>query len=174
MTKLMIGFLAAVLSVTCAKANGVDRDAIVATHNKWRAQVGVETLSYSPELEISAQAWANKLKQTNHCQMQHSEPKGQYGENLFWQSANVWSDGRRELVNVPSQLPVDSWGGEKRDYNYAKNSCAHGKMCGHYTQMVWKTTTTVGCAMAICEDSLEQVWVCQYQPAGNFVGKKPY
>ena len=47
-------------------------------------------------------------------------------------------------------------------------------MCGHYTQMVWQTSTKVGCAMAVCEDSQEQVWVCQYQPAGNWVGKKPY
>jgi hypothetical protein len=28
--------------------------------------------------------------------------------------------------------------------------------------------------MAVCGDSQEQVWVCQYQPAGNVVGRKPY
>lgn len=40
---------------------------------------------------------------------------------------------------------------------YATSSCKPGKMCGHYTQMVWKTSTKVGCAYAVCEDSQEQV-----------------
>jgi len=47
-------------------------------------------------------------------------------------------------------------------------------MCGHYTQVVWRSTTTVGCAMAVCKDSQEQIWVCQYQKPGNWVGQKPY
>jgi hypothetical protein len=29
-------------------------------------------------------------------------------------------------------------------------------------------------AIAVCEDTREQVWVCQYQPPGNWVGHKPY
>ncbi len=162
------------LAATQAAAVGVDRAAIVAAHNKWRAEVGVGKLSYSTELEASAQAWADSLKQTNHCQMRHSKPDGRYGENLYWASAVIWSDGRREQQKVTAAKAVDAWGGEKQDYDYADNSCASGKMCGHYTQMVWKTSEKVGCAYAVCDDSKEQVWVCQYQPAGNWVGHKPY
>jgi len=173
---MKIGVLAAALAwlATGLRAQGVDGDAIVAAHNKWRAQVGVGALSYSPELAASAQAWADELKRNNQCRMRHSKTEGRYGENLFWASAVVWSDGRRELSQVAPEKPVDSWGSEKRDYDYARNRCAPGKMCGHYTQMVWKTSTRVGCARAVCEDSREQVWVCQYQPAGNVVGHKPY
>ena len=167
-------FLVLTLGATCAQAGGVDSAAIVAAHNKWRAQVGVGKLSYSPALAASSQAWADNLKQSNQCRMRHSSPDGKYGENLYWASAVVWSDGRRELQKVPSAKPVDSWGSEIHDYDYASNSCKPGKMCGHYTQMVWKTSTRVGCAIAVCEDSREQVWVCQYQPAGNVVGSKPY
>jgi len=162
------------LCSTYATADMVDSETIVATHNKWRAKVGAGKLSYSTELAVSAQAWADHLKQTNQCKMRHSSPEGRYGENLFWASAMIWDDGRRELQKVSSADPVDSWGSEKLDYNYASNSCKPGKMCGHYTQMVWKTSARVGCAMAVCEDSREQVWVCQYQPAGNIVGSKPY
>jgi hypothetical protein len=43
----------------------------------------------------------------------------------------------------------------------------------YYAQLIWPTTTRVGCAMAVCTDTLEQVWVCHYQPAGNRVGTKP-
>jgi pathogenesis-related protein 1 len=171
---LKIFLLAMTLGATSAHAGGVDRKAIVAAHNKWRAEVGVGKLSYSPALEASAQAWADNLKKTNHCQMRHSAPEGRYGENLFWAGAVKWSDGRRELQRVPPETPVDSWGAEKRNYDYANNSCKPGKVCGHYTQVVWKTSTQVGCAYAVCEDSLDQVWVCQYQPAGNIVGRKPY
>lgn len=172
--KFKILFLAILLVSNFAEAEGIDNVKIVAAHNKWRAKVGAGKLSHSPELARSSQAWANHLKQTNHCRMQHSKPQGKYGENLFWASALLWSDGRRELVTVKPEKAVDSWGSEKPDYNYQKNSCTPGKMCGHYTQMVWKDTSRVGCAMAVCEDTKDQIWVCRYQPAGNWVGQKPY
>ncbi len=158
-----------------AQAAKVEPAAIVAAHNKLRAEVGVtKKLTYSKTLAASAQAWANNLKRTNHCQMRHSEPDGKYGENLFWGSAVDWTDGRKELQKVSSKRVVEDWGSEKADYDYNSNQCAAGAMCGHYTQIVWRTTTKVGCGVAVCEDTKEQVWACQYQPAGNWVGKKPY
>ncbi|MES1981195.1 MAG: CAP domain-containing protein [Pseudomonadota bacterium] len=172
--KPIIFLLAAALAVSPAVSAPLDTAAIVSAHNKWRAAVGVPDLSYSPALAVSAQAWAETLKQTNHCAMRHSNSNGQYGENLYWASATQWSDGRIELQQVPAAQVVNSWGSEKSDYDYSNNRCAPGKMCGHYTQLVWRTTRTVGCAMAVCEDSKEQMWVCQYQPPGNWVGEKPY
>jgi len=178
----IILFLGMALAAGCAStteiggevSGPIDRDAMVAAHNKWRAEAGVEPLSYSTELEASAQAWADNLKNTNRCQMRHSKPGGKYGENLYWASAITWSDGRLELQKVTPEMVVDDWGSEKADYNYAKNTCKPGKMCGHYTQVLWRTTTKVGCGYAVCEDSKEQIWVCQYTPAGNWVGRKPY
>lgn len=168
-------FVAVTLATFPAYAGSFDTAALVTVHNKWRAEVGVtDKLSYSPSLAVSAQAWADNLKKTNQCKMRHSKPDGKYGENLYWASALSWSDGRKELQQVSPKQVVDSWSGEKADYDYANNSCAPGKMCGHYTQVVWRTTTKVGCAMAVCEDTQQQVWVCQYQPAGNWVGNKPY
>ncbi len=163
-----------VFATAGANAGEVDRAAMVSAHNKWRAEVGVGKLSYSPELEASAQAWADNLKKTNACRMRHSKPDGRYGENLYWASAIIWSDGRREVQKVSPQMAVDSWGSEKADYDHAANRCKPGKMCGHYTQMVWKSTTQVGCAYAVCEDSKDQIWVCRYTPPGNWVGEKPY
>ena len=168
------------LATLPAYAGDFDPKAFIAAHNKWRSEVGVPKagamgkLSYSPALAVSAQAWADNLKQTNHCQMRHSEPDGKYGENLYWGSAMNWSDGRKEMQKISPQQVVDGWGSEKSDFDYANNSCTPGKMCGHYTQMVWRATKKVGCAIAVCEDSQQQVWVCQYQPAGNWVGNKPY
>lgn len=166
---------AAALADSSAYAGEIDPDAIIAAHNKLRAEAGVtEQLSYSPALAVTAQAWADNLKRTNHCRMRHSKSDGQYGENLYWASAVRWSNGRKELQKVSPQKVVNSWGSEKADYDYANNRCAPGKICGHYTQVVWRSTTSVGCAMAVCEDTQEQVWACQYQPAGNWAGRKPY
>ncbi len=44
--------------------------------------------------------------------------------------------------------------------------------CGHYTQVVWHSTETVGCGKASCGS--EEVWLCNYNPSGNWFGQKPY
>jgi|GEM_PF-608881 len=162
------------LSTFTAHAGEVDPAAIIAAHNKWRAEAGVaEELSYSPALALSAQAWVDHLKYANHCRMRHSETNGQYGENLYWASAVKWSNGKKEMQQVSPEAVVDSWGKERANYDYAKNRCKPGTMCGHYTQIVWRTTSAVGCGSAVCEGTNEQVWACQYLPAGNWVGRGP-
>lgn len=172
--KTIIHFCVAALLTSIAHAESIDASSIVAAHNKWRAEVGVQALSHSPKLAKSAQAWANHLKQSRHCAMQHSKPQGRYGENLFWASPLMWSDGRKELRKVSPTEVIDSWGNEKSDYDLASNACKAGAVCGHYTQIVWRDTLKVGCGMATCGNTHVQIWVCHYSPAGNFVGEKPY
>lgn len=156
-------------------AEPIDSTAIVAEHNQLRAEAGVTTpLHYSAALAKSAQRWANHLKQSRHCQLHHSDTKGRYGENLYWASPLVWSDGRKETRKVMPGEVIASWGKEKADYDHSSNTCAAGASCGHYTQIVWRETLKVGCGMAICGDSHEQVWVCHYSPAGNIAGERPY
>jgi pathogenesis-related protein 1 len=155
-------------SISTPASTSPSADAIVAAHNSWRSAVGVPALTYSDTLAASAQAWADNLKTTKNCSLTHSN--GASGENLYWASA--WSNGPAQTI-TPKQV-VDAWGSEKANYNYASNSCAAGKTCGHYTQVVWKNTTSVGCGMAVCDSPKNQVWVCQYLAAGNYVGQKPY
>lgn len=148
--------------------NPVAPSALVAAHNRWRAQVGVPGLRWSDKLAGVAQEWADHLKD-NGCTMVHSG--NGYGENLYWASPIMWSSGRREFQSKTAQEVTDSWGDEIQYYSYADNSCSG--VCGHYTQVVWKDTKEVGCAMTVCGDK-SQIWVCSYHPAGNFVGHKPY
>lgn len=168
---ILAGCLIAALPV---QAQDFDTGEMVAAHNHWRKAVDAPPLTYSADLAASAQKWADHLKRSNQCRMQHSKPGAMYGENLYWASAIEWTSGKRELQQISPKQVVDSWGSESSDYSYASNSCAKGKVCGHYTQVVWRSTSTVGCAVAVCEDSQEQVWVCQYQPPGNWIGQKPY
>lgn len=145
---------------------------MVAAHNKWRDTVGRPALKWSSSLADTAQAWANSLKNDQACNMTHSRTPG-LGENLFWASALMYSDGTTQLQAMNAAQVVDDWANERLNYRYNSNSCARGKVCGHYTQLVWKNTTEVGCGKAVCADN-SQIWVCNYSPAGNYIGEKPY
>lgn len=147
----------------------------VAAHDRWRAEVGLDGVKWSGALGTAAQTWANHLAQTNACNMRHAtrDILGNTGENLYWAGPVRWSDGRRELQKVSPNKVVGAWGSERDDYDSGSHRCTPGKVCGHYTQMVWKESREIGCAMAQCPD-LSQVWVCRYSPAGNIVGRPPY
>lgn len=58
------------------------------------------------------------------------------------------------------------------DFNNPGNS-KNGKVIGHATQLLWKSTTKVGCATALgsCSDGQHKVFVCQYSPPGNYQGR---
>jgi len=45
---------------------------------------------------------------------------------------------------------VVAWDGEKSDYTFATRTCASGKVCGHYTQVVWAKSKYLGCGYAYC------------------------
>jgi len=159
---------AAVPEANYGRSGTIDQAAMVAAHNRWRAEVGVSGLRWSDKLAGVAQGWANQLK-SESCAMYHSG--NGYGENIYKASALMWSDGRHELQKKTPQQVTDSWGSEIKFYDYAENSCSG--VCGHYTQLVWKDTREVGCGMAVCSDN-SQIWVCSYAPAGNIIGQKPY
>lgn len=136
------------------------KEELVAEHNKWRSKVGVPPLRWSNELEEFAKKWAHKLSKTYGCRMIHSDSS--FGENIFW--ANY---------SVTPKYVVDYWAEERFYYDYSSNSCKTGKICEHYTQIVWKDTKEVGCGKALCVGKGE-IWVCSYNPAGNIRGKRPF
>ena len=146
-------------------------------HNQVRASVGVPPLQWSGRMSAYAQAWAEQLARTNNCKMQHRSHADAaelpVGENLYWASAVMWSDGHNEVQAVTPAAVAQAWADERADYQYASDTCTSGKQCGHYTQMVWRDSTEVGCGMTICPNK-EQLWVCNYNPRGNWVGEKPY
>ena len=145
---------------------------MVTAHDKYRSMVGAPRLIWSASLATTAQAYADKLKVTRACKPEHSHTAG-IGENLYWASAIVSSNDVSKLQAVTATQVTDSWGSEKENYSQVTNTCATGKACGHYTQIIWKATTQIGCGNAVCSDN-SQIWVCNYFPAGNVVGKKPY
>jgi len=125
-------------------------------------------LTWSAAAAQVAQAWADG------CNYAHNGGRGFRGENI----AATAPPNARDLGFVVSQ-----WGpAEAKDYDYASNTCAPGKQCGHYTQIVWRDTLRVGCARRTCQTNSPfgssapawDFWVCDYEPPGNFVGQRPY
>ncbi len=143
--------------------------------NAARSAVGEMPLHWDP---IAAQV---ALAYASECMFMHNPDataqydsmggKGGLGENI--------------AAGAPTQTiagAVASWVGEETNYDHATNTCASGQVCGHYTQVVWSSTTGVGCAKVHCTTNSPfgakyPDWdysVCDYSPPGNYVGMSPY
>jgi pathogenesis-related protein 1 len=144
---------------------------IVAAHNAVRAGVGVGPLAWDGALAATAAAWAATCTDV-------AAPAGLLDHNPGRSSGHPWYVGENIYASTGAATAsgaVSSWGSEAADYSYATNSCAAGKVCGHYTQLVWSTTTRVGCARSDCPKLLyRSTIVCDYGPGGNISGSKPY
>lgn len=130
---------------------------MVASHNAVRERVGEKPLKWSAQLASVAQQWADRLIENGQFVHSHN-PK--YGENLYEIEG---------AMATPAEV-VRAWAEEVRDYDYQSNSCRG--VCGHYTQIVWGETREVGCA--VVRAGKREVWACEYDPPGNWVGRKPY
>lgn len=146
---------------------------VLAAHNGVRAKHGLTPLKWSNKLANYSQQWANHLGKGSRCKIAHRGGIPPYGENLYRASSLRWSDGKTELLPVTIKNVVKAWTDEEKWYDYTRNRCQPGQKCGHYTQIVWRDTTEVGCAVKICDDK-SQTWVCSYNPPGNFQGVRPY
>ncbi|KAM5549827.1 pathogenesis-related protein 1-like [Rosa sericea] len=127
-------------------------------HNSARAAVGVGGLTWDTNLATYAQRYANS--HIGDCNLVHSG--GPYGENLA-----------KSTGDLSGTSAVNLWVGEKAYYDYNSNTCASGKVCGHYTQVVWRNSARVGCAKVRCNNGGTFIG-CNYDPRGNIVGQKPY
>jgi pathogenesis-related protein 1 len=172
LTKVFMLAMAVALFTPASVLDSAQQAEMVSAHNQWRKEVGAPPLKWSANLASTAQAWADQLQKSHGCKMVHSGSSG-LGENLYWASPERFSSGKSEEQTLSPKDVVNSWAEERKDYTYSTNSCAPGKVCGHYTQVVWSKTTEVGCGKAICSDK-SQVWVCNYKPPGNIIGQKPY
>ena len=129
-------------------------------HNEARKAVGVPPLKWSPDLATYAQAWANHLASGGGTLVHRTGSP--YGENLA---------GGRGGAASPTRA-AEYWLSERNDYRHGPFG-TQAEAVGHYTAMVWQTTTHVGFGTAVSENGTWVV-VANYSPAGNVVGQYPY
>nr|KYP33560.1 hypothetical protein KK1_045579 [Cajanus cajan] len=103
------------------------------------------------------------MQRYNDCRMVHSNSK--YGENMFWGKKLHWN---------PSDATY-FWYLEKQWYDFKTLTCAPPpKACGHFTQVVWRDSQRVGCALQHCNNrAMGMLIACEYDPAGNYANENP-
>ncbi|KAF9580138.1 hypothetical protein BGW38_003339 [Lunasporangiospora selenospora] len=125
-----------------------EQQGILDTHNKFRAQHGAPPLTWNANAAQFGNNWIQA------CQFQHS--RGKFGENL--------AAGYRDFNSA-----ITAWYNEEKLYNYNNPGFAMGT--GHFTQVVWKSTKSVGCAKKFCPRNNWNIYICEYDPPGNIVSQ---
>jgi hypothetical protein len=124
-----------------------------------------------------AQDWLNHQQQSEQCIMRHPS-QGNRDEFNRYMMLNGQQVGQNLAANGGSNLgspqqSVQSWFDEYSCYNW--NSPGYQPCAGHFTQVVWKGTTDVGCASITCPRGAnfgggaqpQRIYACNYLPAGN-------
>lgn len=130
-------------------------------HNALRQVHGAPPLALDAGLNDIAQQWAQRLAATGR--MQH-RPNSKFGENIHAR----WSS--QPNFDVNGVTPVQSWYNEVKKYDFGNPGFS--MQTGHFTQVVWKDSSKVGCGKAKAKDGKVFV-VCNYDPPGNFQGRFP-
>ncbi|XP_011892266.1 PREDICTED: C-type lectin domain family 18 member A isoform X2 [Cercocebus atys] len=65
---------------------------------------------------------------------------------------------------------VSLWFAEGQRYSHAAGECARNATCTHYTQLVWATSSQLGCGRHLCsaDQAAIEAFVCAYSPGGNW------
>lgn len=136
---------------------------IVALHNSERRNVGAPAMAWDPVLAAGAAQWADYLARNGLFEHSDRRARPGVGENL--------ASGSRGYFSVDAL--VGTWIGERRYFipGTFPNNSSNGNWAAvsHYTQMIWPTTTRLGCAMASGRG--RDVLVCRYSPKGNVDGR---
>lgn len=165
-TKYALGVVAVCLGCSLIACNNANQDDMpgdmLSVHTAFRQNVGVPALTWSGTLASHAQSWADTLAARGGCGLEHASGIAE-GENLwagttgaygFEAMAESWADERSNFV--PGVFPDVSKTGNWADV-------------GHYTQMIWRDTTEVGCGMGSSNEC--DFLACRYAPPGNVTGK---
>ncbi len=153
---------------------------IVEAHNRYRSELNqqIPDLEWSDTIAHDAKHYADILAASGEFEHDPDNvdgySNGPYGENLYAISRS--DDPEQTLLDA-----VEAWGAEKAYYHYGvvgdPDTCDTGEQCGHYTQIIWKETRKVGCAIAQYTRGDFQggyVVVCKYAPPGNVITQAPY
>lgn len=160
---LLVGSLAGPTAAADGSVSSTTR--LLEAHNRERALAGVPPLRWDERLSAEARRWSEELSRTGR--FAHSPEiiaaDSVVGENIWTGTAGRFS---------PEQM-VDAWIREKKYFRPGvfPDISRTGRVAdvGHYTQVVWRGSKAVGCAISPGVDG--EVLVCRYAEGGNIVGE---
>ena len=127
---------------------------MITEHNKYRKKHGAPPLSWNAKAASAAQRWAEHLAKTSR--LEHSREK-EFGQNLAFYSG----------ATLTAKKTVEMWYEEINQYHF--NRPGFSSSTGHFTQVVWASTTMVGVGRALNGSSTYVV--ANYVPPGNVQGR---
>ena len=129
--------------------------------NVYRARHQAPALSWDGGIATLSQQWADYLDTYNL--FQHSTNTAKYGENIaFYKGYGV-------EIMILLKKAVDDWYNEVSAYDY--NKAVFSSATGHFTCLVWKSSTTYGMGISISNSTGEVDVVMNTYPPGNYVGQ---
>lgn len=139
---------------------------MLAAHNAARRQVGLGPMAWSPGLAADAKRYARRMSRSRLFAHSRQRPGARpQGENLWMGTHDAYSFAEM----------AGSWVEERQLYDGGSISQAMSdgtfEAIGHYTQIIWRNTSMVGCAVVSNPD--DDYLVCRYLPAGNVMGASP-
>ena len=132
---------------------------LLAAHNRERTTVNIPTLVWDPALAEAAASYGPSLEALGR--LDHSPRASRPG-----QRENLWQGTHGAFS--PEQM-VGSWIEEKAMFRAGVfpnvSTTANWIDVSHFTQIIWRSTTHVGCA--VHETVKWDYLICRYSPPGN-------
>lgn len=194
----MVLLLAVACSVTGQQTlSEEEAEEILNAHNYYRSLVDpiasdMLKLAWDVTMAYNAEFWAD------NCQYEYNEDRHDQSTKYDYIGQNILAT---DDTSVNYTILLGKWFQQRSSYNYYTGTCRDEdgeeredlEGCEGYSQMVWASTTVVGCGVKRCAE-MEGDWdedgdedeededdnqnilflVCNYGPGGNFEGEKPY
>lgn len=139
---------------------------LLAAHNAERDALGLPRLAWSGKLAGEAQSWAEHIARQGQMVHASRDQRRGAGENLWMGAAGYYG----------AEVMVGGFLSERPHYHHDifpnVSRTGNWRDVGHYTQIIWRDTKEVGCAVA--RGTREDFLVCRYWPAGNIYGRMAY
>ncbi|XP_054474452.1 C-type lectin domain family 18 member A-like [Anoplopoma fimbria] len=136
---------------------------IVAQHNRLRSRVNpmaanMQKMEWNEKLALLAK------KRAALCNTDPPPEHTSSFSHIGW-NTHLSADGVTSFSDA-----IHSWFEEGKDFLYLSGQCGENATCQHYTQLVWATSSNVGCASQLClrEGGSSEMFVCAYYPGGNW------
>ena len=141
---------------------------VLAAHNRERAALDIRPLRWNPTLAADAAAWGRHLVKVGHLVHYQEAP-----DDDDPQGENLWA-GTRDHYGLEAMVGL--WIAEKKNFRAgifpANSRTGDLEDVGHYTQLIWRSSGEVGCALV--KGRRDDFLVCRYAEGGNVLGEAPF